>query len=355
MKICYFGTFDKNCLRNRVIIEGLKRNSIEVVYCHTSYSHVLWVYLKLFFKWLFLAEKKPSAIIIGETGYIITPLAKFIGIIWNKPVILDAYFSMFQTEVFDRLTTNPGSYEAWKLLFVEKIGCRLADLILLDTNAQINYFCKNIYNKPSGYMRVFAGSDDKVFHPQAGSVNGKFKVLFWGNYIPLHGIEHIVRAAKMLEQEKEIIFEFIGKGQTYHDIVQLTEQLNTGNVAFLDYIDEKQLVNKIAEADICLGIFGDSSKAVNVIPNKVFQAIALCKPLITARTPATQEIFIDKESVMFCEPANPGSLAEKILELNGNPQLCEKIAKNAYKLFKEKFTPEKVTRELIGWINEQHN
>jgi len=34
MRVCYFGTYDLNYSRNRILIEGLERNGIDVVECH---------------------------------------------------------------------------------------------------------------------------------------------------------------------------------------------------------------------------------------------------------------------------------------------------------------------------------
>ena len=122
MKICYFGTFYTFYQRNRIIREGLKRNGIEVILCHCDYSWVGLVYLKLLYQWLFFTDKNIDAIVVGETGYIIMPLAKLIGLIWAKPVILDAFFSVYQSEVYDRKTAREYSLASRKTHLIEETG-----------------------------------------------------------------------------------------------------------------------------------------------------------------------------------------------------------------------------------------
>ncbi len=36
MKVCYWGTYDKGYLRNKILITGLRENGVEVVECHAG-------------------------------------------------------------------------------------------------------------------------------------------------------------------------------------------------------------------------------------------------------------------------------------------------------------------------------
>ena len=54
----------------------------------------------------------------------------------------------------------------------------------------------------------------------------------------------------------------------------------------------------MAHADACLGIFGTSPKARAVIPNKVYDALACARPVITADTPAIAELLRPDVEVM---------------------------------------------------------
>jgi glycosyltransferase involved in cell wall biosynthesis len=75
----------------------------------------------------------------------------------------------------------------------------------------------------------------------------------------------------------------------------------------------RELADWIDHADVCLGIFGDSDKASRVIPNKVFQILAMGKPLITRDSPAIRELLAaDMPGVYLIPPADPEALVGAI-------------------------------------------
>ena len=180
------------------------------------------------------------------------------------------------------------------------------------------------------------------------NLKNKFLVLFWGSFIPLQGVEYIVKAAKRLEKCSDVQFQIIGRGQEHKKILKLADKLKISNIDFVDRISYEVVPKYIKKADVCLGIFGDTQKTQRVIPNKVYEAIAMEKPVITADTPAARELFIDRKNILFCKTADPEDLAEKILELKNNKDLREKIAKGGYKVFKNYATPRIVVRNLLN-------
>jgi glycosyltransferase involved in cell wall biosynthesis len=100
--------------------------------------------------------------------------------------------------------------------------------------------------------------------------------------------------------------------------------------------------------DICLGIFGNTAKAARVIPNKIYEAAALGKAIITADTPAIRELFTDRQDILLCKRSDPADLAEKIMLLKNDTALRRKIADGALRLFRERCTPAAIGRGLIA-------
>lgn len=341
MVICYFGFYDANYSRNRILMKGLKKNGAEVIECHTVKTGLAkyWELVLKFFK----IKNKFDVMVVGFPGFQSVILAK---ILTRKPVIFDAFLSLYDSNVFDRKLYPARSFKAYKDWFLDWLSCRLADKVIIDTNEHINYFVEEFGVSRKKIFRIFVGSDDDYFKPVNNKKdNNKFVVHFHGWGVPLQGVEYIIKAARILKNE-EIYFNIIGtKVKIEH------EDLTLEKVRFFNYMPYEELNNYLAMAHVSLGIFGKTPKAKRVIPNKIFESLAARVPVITAETPAIKELFRDKENIIFCQSADEKDLAEKILLLKNNQELRERISENGYNLFINKLTPRYLGRELLNIIN----
>ncbi|MBI4812186.1 glycosyltransferase [Candidatus Falkowbacteria bacterium] len=175
-----------------------------------------------------------------------------------------------------------------------------------------------------------------------------FLVYFHGNFIPLQGVKYIIGAAKVLLPHEDIRIKIIGAGSGYDEIRALAIKLELKNIDFVGRLPVEQLPAHLLEADVCLGIFGATPKTQRVIPNKVYESIAMAKPAISADTPAMKELFTDRENILFCRHADPEDLAAKILELKNNEELKNKIARGGYELFQKRAAPRIVAKNLLS-------
>jgi len=176
---------------------------------------------------------------------------------------------------------------------------------------------------------------------------------FVGHFIPLQGIDVIIRAANFLRNEA-VMFHFIGAGQTAEEIHQLIESYNLKNVKWDRNVRPYEyVVQKIEEFDVCLGIFSDSKKANKVIPNKIYLYTRLGKPIITAKTSAIEELFTDRHNILLCKPNDPVDLADKIRELNNSKTLLEELSINVLKLYKEQLIPQRIVFPFINALTRK--
>jgi len=112
-------------------------------------------------------------------------------------------------------------------------------------------------------------------------------------------------------------------------------------------------LKQIEGADVCLGIFGKSIKAKNVITNKVIQILCSQKPLITMDSKAIKEINAENEKNCILVPPNdPNKLAEAILFVKNNPHTRESIAKSGRDLYIKNFSMEETGKILVGYLQE---
>ena len=347
MTVLYFGIYNPNYSRNRVLIRGLRENGVEVLGCNVPYRS--WVsYLKLLVKY-FSIKKHFDVMIVGFPGQEVMLLAR---LLTRKPIIFDTFTSHYGGYVLDRGKYGKKSLRAKWYKWLDRKSVKLANMALLDTNAHIDFFVNELGLPRDKFRRIFVGTDSNVFYPRDVKKNtDKFLVHFHGHFIPLQGTRYIIEAAKLLEN-KDIAFNVIGKGQDYREGRALADRLDLKNINFIDNVPYEKLAEYISSADICLGIFGNTAKTDIVIPNKVYEAIACVKPVVTADTLAIRELFKDGEDVLLCKKADPKDLAEKILLLKNNPELARRLGQGGYSLFRERLTENHLGAQLKNIIHE---
>lgn len=349
LRVLCFGSYNPRYPRSRVIIKGLTKNNVDVIECNDQSK--MWLkYLGLFKKY----KSDHDVTIVCHPGHLDVPLAKVLTKLSIKPLVFDAFISLYDTNVFDRKLVKEGSIKSKFYFYADKLACILSDLILSDTKEHIKYFYKTFGIEKEKFRRVFIGADDDVFYPRKiQREEDSFVVAFHGSFIPLQGIQYIVKAARLLEDKKDIKFEILGGGQTYPRIIALCKRLNVKNILFKKPVKYEEVPNFVARGDVCLGIFGDTAKARRVISNKVFEILAMQKPLITGDTLAIREGgIINRKHALLVEMAKPKAIANAILELKVDEKLRRSIAKNGYALFRENFTPKVIGATLKKTLEE---
>src|SRR4030042_3886394 len=352
MNICYFGSYHEKYQRNQIIRKGLAQNGVRVFTCNVPFelNYRFWKrYFKLFVQHRAI-KNDYDYLFVAEMNHKNMPLAYLLAKLYKKPLIFDPFISFYDTNVNDRRRFKKFSIGALESYLLDRISLKMADMVLADT-LQHSYYYTDTFRVSKDKVRiVYVGVDDELFDRDRYNniLNRKKKlvVCFYGSFVPLHGIEDIVRAANILGQE-EIEFKFIGQGQTYPMIEALVHKFKISNLTFLPPVPIEELPLKIKEADILLGIFGNSDKTQRVIPNKVFQSLAMGKPVITGDTPAIREVFKDRENILLCKCADENSLARAIMELKENPPLRQRLADNGYALVKEQYTPLALGKKLL--------
>ncbi len=356
MDVCFLGGYDRGYPRNSVLRRGLELTGATVSECHVRPGYKFWLrYPLLVLRWLGGGSPaSPGAsgcILVPEFCQKDVPLAAFLAVPGSRRVIFDPLASRFETKIVDWGWRSAGSLAAWWNQMIDAASFGLADLILADTAAHRDYYVR-FFGLPADKFAVIpVGFDDRVFSRAlaeagrsaraANPAGGSFTVLFFGSFLPLHGVGFIIDAAhRVWQKDRSIKFIVIGEGRTLPGVKARAAELGLGNVDFEDRLNPRDLAETVAlRADVCLGIFGRTEKAVRVVPHKIFQSLALAKTVITARTPAVEEFFEHRRDIYLCDSARPESLAEAILTLKKDPGLRESIARRGYDLAWEKFHP----------------
>ena len=164
-------------------------------------------------------------------------------------------------------------------------------MIIKESNAEIDYFSKQFKVDTKKFRRVFISADESKFPVcEFKESHESFVVLYHGTFIPHHGTEVIIKAAKILSDKNDIIFKLCGDGITKTTTEKLARKYNLNNLKFLGWVKFEELLENIMQSDVCLGIFGDISKASYGVTNKNYQILCSQKPLISRESPAMMEM-----------------------------------------------------------------
>jgi glycosyltransferase involved in cell wall biosynthesis len=227
--------------------------------------------------------------------------------------------TLTDTLVEDRELVSPGSPASSAIAWLDRRALKLADLVMVDTEENADYITSRFGIDRAQIIVFPVGVDCHIFHPAGQPEHGArewLDVLFYGKFIPLHGVETIVRAAHIVEREHPgVRFELIGRGQDYKAARRLAASLGTQSIKWTDWLPYEALGARLREADVALGVFSAGTKAARVIPNKVHQALACGVPLVTRRSPAIERLLQDGESAFLVPPDDPEALARALLRL----------------------------------------
>jgi len=368
VRIVYFGTYSSGAgyPRSRVLIKALRSAGAEVVECQAPvgrrpserpealarprgrFSLIARTAAALARLSRSIRRVGPfDLLIVGSAGQADILAAR--ALVRKKPVVLDAFISLHDTIVNERRLISPSSPGARLLWNLDRFACRIADSVILDTDAHIDYFVRTFGQPRDKFFRAFVGEDDAIFRPRPASPRDRgLEVLFFGTYLDLHGTEHIVRAAKLLDDYPDLRVTLVGTGPAHSATASLATDLGCNNIEFIGrWADYDELVELIARADVCLGIFGTNPKAGRVIPCKVFDALAMGRPVITRRSPAAEELLCHGETALLCEPGDAAAIASALRMLWSDPGLGERLGRAGLRLFRQSCTPSAIGPGLL--------
>lgn len=353
-------------------MEGLKSSGFNVIECHrplwrgfddrvkiasgdwkkiSFLFRIISVYAKLIVDVLKFNEY--DILYVAYPGYLDIFIAKIIATISRKPLVWDVLNSLYLM-MTERGISTKSPFLVNVIKKVEPWSIKLPDMLFLDNLLFVNWF-KSTYNLDTSRFRTVAiGGDNSNFKPFEGDHQNtcKFRVVYYGTYIPNHGVEYILKAAELLASVSDIYFEMIGNGPEYQKSVEYVKKARLMNVQFTDWVPWEELPKYLSNASVILGAFGTSLQLQLTNNNKVYEAMAMGKPVITGQSAALPEILIDGEHLLLARCGDPIDLANQILKLYQSPNLRESLRKKGYQVYIAEFTIESIGKIAGNYIQE---
>jgi len=149
-----------------------------------------------------------------------------------------------------------------------------------------------------------------------------FNVLYAGNLGYSQGLDIVLKAAKLIEKERDIRFIIVGDGPEKQKLVQIRKDMNLENVLFFPFQPRDFLPSVIATGDLLL-VCLKKGMSFTSLPSKIYTILACGRPIIGCLDEGSDSwnLIMKAKAGICIEPENPIKLAESILELKDNRNL----------------------------------
>ena len=196
---------------------------------------------------------------------------------------------------------------------------------------------------PNGVnLLSFSGIDrDYEFRRRYAMDNEKI-ILFMGRLVYEKGVQHLIAAMpKILEHYHDAKLVIAGKGGMMDELKQEADALGLGaKVYFAGYMNGKDVQRMYKAADI--SVFPSTYEPFGIV---ALEAMLAERPVVVSDAGGLNEIVQHKENGMKCYCGNPNSIADSILELLFDQQLCANVVKKAKAKVRNEYNWNKIAQD----------
>jgi glycosyltransferase involved in cell wall biosynthesis len=256
-------------------------------------------------------------------------------------VILDQHDPMpeLMTTIFN---LDENSFEVRVIRKLEKWSIACANLVIT-----VNLACKRIFAarscRPEKIGVVMNSPDGDIFlyraassYPTSERTSGKpFAIMYHGSLVERNGLDLALNAlAHVRKSVPNAELRIYGRSTPFLEHV-LEKARSMGLQTCVCYLGPKRLEELVAEIETCdVGVIPNQRNRFTDIntPTRIFEYLALGKPVIAPRTPGIHDYF-SPDSLLFFEAGNALSLAEKIEYVSCNYRCAIETAERGQQIY----------------------
>jgi len=236
---------------------------------------------------------------------------------------------------------------------------RNASGIVVNTRAFIEHISARGYPREKIEL-VYNGIDHNKFKPMPASeallaehgLKDRTSVAYIGTLGLAHGLESVIEAADILQQNPEIVFLLIGDGAERGKLEAMIDERGIKNIKLLGLQPRETMPDWIASIDILLVCLRDLPVFETVIPSKIFEFLAQERPVIVAARGEIRRMTEDAGAAWVIDPEDPRALAEAIEAVARQPEEAQRRAIAGRLWIEKEFVRDTLALRMLAFMKE---
>lgn len=177
-------------------------------------------------------------------------------------------------------------------------------------------------------------------------LEGKFVASYFGTHGMAHHLETILEAARELTEWKDIVFLLVGDGAERSRLVAMRDEMKLSNVAMLDQQPKEKMPELWSLSSVSLVLLKKSAVFKTVIPSKIFESMAMERPVILGVEGESAELVESAGGGICIEPESAKDLACQVLKLYRDPTICQELGSSGRRYVLEHFDRQVLARRF---------
>jgi glycosyltransferase involved in cell wall biosynthesis len=222
------------------------------------------------------------------------------------------------------------------------------------SNIKNRFPLKKVYWLPNGVDPEIFKYDNSLllWREKAGFNSDDFIFLYAGIIGHAQGLEVILKAAANFRESGRVKFIILGNGPEKDKLLLLKDELKLDNVYFFDSVTKKEMPEIIQSVNSAIIPLKKLDLFKGAIPSKIFENLAMKKPILLGVEGEAKELFIDEANAgLFFEPEDHWDLTLQIKKLVQNESLSKELGNNGFNYVIKKFTRDKIATEFWDFLN----
>jgi len=164
------------------------------------------------------------------------------------------------------------------------------------------------------------------------------------------GLEIIISSAKALANQ-DVLFLLAGSGPVLSSLQEKVKAEGLQNIKFIGSFPKEKMLEVIATFDLAFVPLKKSKLFLGAIPSKIFENLALKKPLLLGVDGEAKALFIDQgKAGLFYEPENSTELIKAIEKFISDKSLRYELGENGRKFVIENFNRKQIAESFAEFL-----